>query len=234
MTRTRRIRRVNRFVTSYGSAGIAAACGVVTHSYWIAFVGLPFLVQRVFRNRVDEGRVVARLRDDAGNSIDVTRSELRSARLAAIRGEIGIRLSLGGDEVLLRGSDAVWALGLWLPRLNERGMSIARFQRAARVVEQGGGPHAFLSRIAQSLIRERRYQEPIGEYPTMVRLAIEMAANGQVECLVTQGEFERLKREWQEAEAIAAIADDLLVPASVRQALQRLKHSQRGSDSLGK
>jgi hypothetical protein len=43
-----------------------------------------------------------------------------------------------------------------------------------------------------------------------------------------EGELAQPERAWREAEEIAAIADDLLIPASVRQTLARVRgHTPR-------
>ncbi len=52
-----------------------------------------------------------------------------------------------------------------------------------------------------------------------------MAANEDAERRALQGELATLERAWQEAEEIAAIADDLLLPTGVRARLARLKRS---------
>lgn len=60
-------------------------------------------------------------------------------------------------------------------------------------------------------------------YPREMRLALEMAANEESERRALEGELASLEAAWREAEEIAAIADDLLVPARVREALGRLR-----------
>jgi hypothetical protein len=55
------------------------------------------------------------------------------------------------------------------------------------------------------------------------RLAVEMALHEEVEMRALRGQLADLERHWREAEEIAAIADDLLVPSSVRRALDRLR-----------
>jgi hypothetical protein len=56
-----------------------------------------------------------------------------------------------------------------------------------------------------------------------VRLALEMAAHEEQERRALEGELGELERAWQEAEQIAAIADDLLLPPSVADRLRRLR-----------
>ena len=51
--------------------------------------------------------------------------------------------------------------------------------------------------------------------PKPVRLALEMAAHEETERRALEGELAELEARWREAEEIAAIADDMFLPASV-------------------
>lgn len=53
------------------------------------------------------------------------------------------------------------------------------------------------------------------------KLALEMAANEDIERRAMAGELALLEAAWREAEEIAAIADDLLLPDFVRSRLRR-------------
>jgi len=57
------------------------------------------------------------------------------------------------------------------------------------------------------------------------RLAFEMALHEEAERRAMEGELEELERAWREAEEIAAISDDLLLPAGVQQKIERLHES---------
>jgi len=50
-----------------------------------------------------------------------------------------------------------------------------------------------------------------------------MALHEEAERRALQGELDALEQAWREAEEVAAIADDLLVPPSVNSSLDRLK-----------
>jgi hypothetical protein len=63
------------------------------------------------------------------------------------------------------------------------------------------------------------------ELPTEVRLALEMAAHEDSERRALEGELHVLEEAWREAEEIAGIADDLLVPAPQRAQLASLKNN---------
>jgi hypothetical protein len=55
------------------------------------------------------------------------------------------------------------------------------------------------------------------------RLALEMAVHEAAERRALDGELADLEKEWKRAEEIAGIADQLLLPASVSEQLQRLE-----------
>lgn len=59
----------------------------------------------------------------------------------------------------------------------------------------------------------------------MIRLAPEMAANEEAERRALEGETALLEQEWREAEELAAIADDLLLPDAVRDRIRRWRET---------
>jgi hypothetical protein len=59
--------------------------------------------------------------------------------------------------------------------------------------------------------------------PLATRLALEMAAHEDTERRALEGELYLLEEAWQQAEEIAAIADDMFLPQSVDAELARLR-----------
>lgn len=59
------------------------------------------------------------------------------------------------------------------------------------------------------------------DYPEEMRLAFEMASHEESERRALDGELDRLERDWKEAEEIAAIADNLFLPKSVTDWMER-------------
>ena len=62
---------------------------------------------------------------------------------------------------------------------------------------------------------------PLKDYPEPMRLAFEMASHEESERRALDGELDRLEQDWKEAEEIAAIADNLFLPKSVTDWLER-------------
>jgi hypothetical protein len=62
--------------------------------------------------------------------------------------------------------------------------------------------------------------------PAAIRLALEMAAHEETERRALEGELHLLASAWRDAEEVAAIADDMFLPASVDEELARLKRER--------
>ena len=59
--------------------------------------------------------------------------------------------------------------------------------------------------------------------PAGIALALEMAVSEEQERAAMEGDLARLEEAWREAEEVARIADDLLLPDEVVGRLERLK-----------
>ncbi|MBV9879972.1 MAG: hypothetical protein JO180_05715 [Gemmatirosa sp.] len=114
--------------------------------------------------------------------------------------------------------------------MNRSGGSRAAVRDAVGLLDAARTPDQHFAAVAES--ERKRFAGQwwqFGEYgtlaslPTAVRLSLEMAAHEDAERRALEGELGDLERAWRQAEQIAAIADDLLVPDGVRGALARLK-----------
>jgi hypothetical protein len=107
----------------------------------------------------------------------------------------------------MAGKSAEQAARHLLPWMNRRGGSARDVQSAVSAVEQAGGPRRFWTAL---LAGERRNGGvAIEQLETPVRLALEIAANEEVERLALDGELALLEREWRESDELADIADNL-------------------------
>ena len=142
-----------------------------------------------------------------------------------------------GDPVTLRGGEALRALRATLPRANLYGGKESEVAGAvARLDRLGSEPHVmrrFAERVGymenmdpshhRFVITNRGPARPhrVSTARPGLRLAIEIAANEELESRVLAGEMALLEREWKEAEELAAISDGLLIPEPVDEWLQR-------------
>jgi hypothetical protein len=137
----------------------------------------------------------------------------------------------GHQYVKLHGDEARRALGMVLPLINSSGAPASHVREAVREIEAAGGPELFFP-AAAARVRDWGVQQTwgdtgaIGYLPKPVRLALEMAAHEEQERRAMEGELAALEAAWREAEEIAAIADDLVLPPAVGERLDALKRTR--------
>jgi hypothetical protein len=165
----------------------------------------------------------------------------------------GERLALGlgsglrhvAPSIVLAGDEALRVAGRLLPHLNRTGGDAPTVADAVRVLEDAGtADRCFATAAARpgtetkigSLwdVGGRRRVEPgtLGALAPTVRLALEMAAHEESERRALEGELVELEQAWREAEEIAAIADDLLLPVATDERLDTLRDRAGVRDPL--
>jgi hypothetical protein len=135
-------------------------------------------------------------------------------------------------RVTLHGELARDALAKLLPSVNGGGAAPARVQEAVALLESAGGPERMMSwavgqRRAWGVKQTFGDTGDLGYIPRDARLAIEMAVHEDRERRALLGELAELERAWLEAEQVARIADQLLVPEHITQRLAALRDSSR-------
>ena len=205
----------------YGGVGAAAVMGMTfldpailggsgLGGYWIWQMGdsISGAVNRA-KLRTDEGRVIKLNRDD-----------LPTVRLRPAEGGDGFRLSIlhGKKQEWFEGAEAERFASQIVPKINRAGGRKKTVQTAVSEIEARGHPDAFLSDVVSGDRFNGKKGAPgyISKMPDPTRLALEMALHEEEERRALEGELWRLERAWEEAEEIAAIADDLLLPDEVR------------------
>ena len=139
----------------------------------------------------------------------------------------------GSRNVTLYGEDALRAAGALLPHFNQGGGSEGDVSRAVSYLEEASDTVALFARAAHAIehrnrgLRRTTTPHALKNLPTAGKLALEMATHEESERRALEGELEVLADAWKEAEEIAAIADDLLLPESVDRDLARLKSGER-------
>ena len=134
--------------------------------------------------------------------------------------EVGFLVGAGQGVIKPRetewfaGEDARRAINAILPTINRAGGNSQRVRSAVSEIESHGHPERFVHQAAERW-REYRHRGTrgfLGAMPHHTRLAFEMALHEEEERRALEGELWRLEQAWREAEEIAAIADDLLLP----------------------
>ena len=139
------------------------------------------------------------------------------------------------ELTVLSGDEALRAAGQLLPQLNASGARAPQVQEAVSLIEEIGDPASlFATQAVRGQPGPRSRRTPargllISELPTHVRLALEMAAHEETERRALEGELALLEEAWRDAEEIAAIADDLLLPEGTVDRLENLRRrTERG------
>jgi hypothetical protein len=167
--------------------------------------------------------VVARIPYEDGakgqHLLPLRRKHLREVRLGTAEGgELLIAVPTTDGALHLVGEEAQRAAGYVLPAINWAGAEKADVERAVQLIESSQkSPGEFLSEMAQRAGMARRLEE----LPNASRLALEMASHEESERRAMEGELALLEAAWRQAEEIAKIADNLLVPPSVDEFLDR-------------
>ncbi|MDE0075440.1 MAG: hypothetical protein OXR82_12490 [Gammaproteobacteria bacterium] len=138
--------------------------------------------------------------------------------------EVKAKGLVGGKQERFEGEDAVRVLHAILPRVNADGGSRKTVQAAVTRIERAGQP----DRIVRSLAHLLQYRySPAGVQLSALEkhttLALEMALHEEQERRALQGELWILERAWKEAEEIAAISDNLFLPAGTDAFLDRYR-----------
>ncbi len=152
-------------------------------------------------------------------------------------GELGLRIKRKNEEICLYGWDARRAAAKVMPFFNRAGAHKGTVQEAVDLVASVGGAESFLEETwgkarprPGSGIRWVMSMDmkggAFGALPVPTRCGLEMALNEEQERRALEGELAELKAAWREAEAIARISDDLLIPGVVRDKLEELKQRE--------
>jgi len=170
---------------------------------------------------------------DDGSHLRFGRQDIRDIQMRADDGPHGFRLAMdvaqqgvADPNDLIRhatvsGRDAVRAARLLLPRVNGSGATKRTVSSAVNVIEDVGTTERFIPHALSIVRKAGLAYSSISAYPTPVRLAMEMALHEEAERRAVEGELAELAAAWREAERIAGIADDLLLPPHVAAFLDR-------------
>jgi hypothetical protein len=117
--------------------------------------------------------------------------------------------------------------------VNRGGGGRGDVRAAVDLLDAAGGSEALFAGLARDHARHRTQlgwmrdvkapSSALSGLNTQARLALEMAAHEEQERRALEGELRELEAAWQQAEEIAAIADDLLLPERVGAKLAQLK-----------
>jgi hypothetical protein len=189
------------------AGGAAAGIGIGGFGWLIGQMG-----ERIVKGSPD--RIVARLPVPDLGDVTVRGKHLPNLRLVqADEGRWQLGLPHKKQIVTVEGDPAIRALGKLLPQLNRFGGSRDRVNEAVSLIEREVDPLRFFDIAAREAMRHEKPK--ISTLPESMRLALEMAAHEDSERRALEGELALLEQAWKEAEEVAAIADNMFLPAFV-------------------
>ena len=215
-------RRMRGALTIVGGIGLSAA-------YFAAPIAIPsglLMLGSWAQIAWFHTRTVARVRLTGSGSEDgaVAADEVAAFRIGALRSirllpddsESGFAVHVvkGWKNARFKGRDAQRVAAAIVPHLNGMGGSRRTVRKAVGQIEADGHPADFLKRVARDTDRyDRGPPGSIWALPHATKVALEMALHEEQERRALEGELWILEQAWKEAEEIAAISDDLLLPA---------------------
>jgi hypothetical protein len=191
-------------------------------------------------------KVVAFVRDELSVHCVRGKHALRACILPAAATVSGSEWSLlvRHDEgsAHLYNAEATRVASIALARLNWSGAFRRHVNKAVSLLDAVGDAHGMFRRIAKNVssvpdLRDYELEKLASAAATMSslfhheRLALEMAAHDEMERVAFEGELQMLEQAWRDAEAIARIADSLLVPAHIEEWMRRETASPSVTDS---
>ena len=156
--------------------------------------------------------------------------DLETIRFLPHEHEPGFRVEVrqGGRMAGFEGEDAGRVAGAILPFVNQWGATRRTVGDAVAAIQSHRHPSRFLSAVAHEQHTDRRGRVGyVKSMPKLTRLALEIALHEEQERRALEGELWVLEQAWKEAEEIAGIADNLLLPAGTDEFFER--HGRRPS-----
>jgi len=135
----------------------------------------------------------------------------------------GVRFACDAKFADFTGRDALHAAQMVSPAVNAKGASKSSVSDAVRALENAPSLDDFFLSVLKYGQGRGWKHTGLREYPEEMRLAFEMASHEESERRALDGELDRLEQDWKDAEEIAAIADNLFLPKSVTDWIERYR-----------
>ena len=224
----RRRRKVALYSGVVIAAGTGLAIGGLVAGVAISTSLIPVQLMSVYFNRgkrvrlqLEDGRVLV-LR---GYGIGL------SSRIRPAEGDgIGFRIEVerysvrrGMETFRFEGDAAGRAAGNILAAMNAGGGTGKTVQDAVGQIETTGSAQRLISDLAAANDFKNGVGKPgwLPRMPEPTRLALEMALHEEQERRALEGALWLLEQAWREAEEVAAIADDLLLPEGAKEFVRK-------------
>jgi hypothetical protein len=218
------VRRRKRYFV-VGAAAIGAGI-VVVGAPFVAGVSMPFIAQLPqFAGWILNARTVTRVQSLSGIEHKVSRANAKKTILRAEHNRWFLQVPHRNGVTDLEGEQAMRAAAIILPHINADGAKRDQVQAAVKEIQTRLTADQLFINVAQLQYQRRTARDPlsIAHAPAEIRLALEMATHEAQERRALEGELAELEAMWQEAEEIAGISDNLLLPSRVTDFFKRNK-----------
>ena len=213
------------------AGGVAIGASVASFGYMFTQLG-----QRAIYG--GQETIVARIRTANGEVLPVRRRHLAESTLSrGSDGTLAIDLRYKNGQSRFEGPEAMRVASLVVPAVNRFGGSKQTVEAAVGEIENVGGPERYIEQLARraavlTAVRGKPHRfgrkgaiGKTGLYGLNAadRLGLEMALHEDAERRAMEGELALLEMAWRDAEEVAEIADNLLVPGEVQSSLDRIR-----------
>ncbi len=243
-------RRRRRHIMIWSAAGVAWVGGIAITSsiavggFMAGFLGmLPYGAIQTWH----DAKRVARFAHSDGKVRALTRETRKTTRVESADDEIGFRIETHLGKHLTPGSGRFWAdkrewfegedarraMNAVMRLINFGGAPDQQVKRAVSQIESHKHPGAFLNDVVGKDVYRDSKGTPgwIHVMPKPTRLALEMAVHEEDERRALEGELWRLEQAWRDAEEIAAISDNLLLPKRTEEFMANQHGRQEETES---
>jgi hypothetical protein len=235
----RRRRRQMLFAgAGLAAIGVVVAGGVAAGA---SIGGVGWMLARLARTAVrgNPRSVVARIRTDDQRLLRVRLGHLSETTLE--RGEsspISIDLRHETGRWRFDGPEAMRVAATLMPKVNRYGGTKQTVAEAVNAIEDTHGSEGYLESLSRGAhvitrppakpVRRLTLMHDMPEYglfglTPVQRLAFEMSLHEEAERRAMEGELAELERAWRDAEEIAGISDNLLVPEAVATKIEQIR-----------
>jgi hypothetical protein len=213
-------------VAALVAGGVAVGASIGGFGWFISN-GVRYLIEGNPRT------IVGTVQNTRGETLQIRRLHLRRTRwrIDDDTGEPSLAIGFKRGVVTLRGEEARRQAGLLVVHANRRGGTRDQIRRAVDRIQEAG--------TAEAVVHTLATRQPLPHFSSKKsldksdafglsadrRLAFEMALHEEQERRALEGELKMLEAAWQNAEEIAHIADNLLVPETTEEWLR--KHREK-------
>ena len=237
----------------YGAAGVVVVGGIIVGGAATGIISGAALGQSGnFVNLWVNARTLVKTKTPDGKILKLKNPDLQAARILSAGPDDDdwtIEIKRSGKTRRWEGSDAARLASQIVPAINRTGAKQAIVQDAVAEIEHLGHPTELLKRASMVGDREhgnlwtreigdgsyRKMKEKhiglIEKLPKPTKLALEMALHEEQERRALQGELWELEVAWREAEEIAEISDNLLLPEGTDDFIEEHRERANGESA---